>query len=86
MPIRNAFEKLHSIEVGYNEDTGYFLNFIPRDPARMTTHLTTCTAITTAMLLLANEVVHFDYHQGLANNPDATSTFIREAATVGLCA
>lgn len=84
MSILNIFEYADTIQVGYNSDTGYFLNIKPKEGAAF--HFTTGSAAAAGMILLANSVDHFDYHGSLFNNSDAMDSFIRETRAVGFAA
>lgn len=76
----NPFDHPSKIELGYDEEFGYFLYI---ENAACNLHLRTGYAVSTALVMQANGITHFDYHSSLLNNSDATETFIREAKAVG---
>lgn len=82
----NPLDTARKLELGIN-DAGYFLVIEDRDPNLSKTHLQFGAVPTTVALFMgANDVTHFDYHDTLFNDSDATESFIRCATAVGFAA
>lgn len=74
------FDSPQNIEVGQN-DKGYFINLVHGDDR---IHLPMgLSPVTTALVLKANNVRHFDYHISLLTNTTAYDNFLVGADTVG---